>query len=190
MPSRTKYLLLAPIFSALLSISAVEAAPIDLGTFTGGSHSNSATFGNQVSGSFLDEYLFTTTNLSRVGVTVTNDYETADAFIDAFTIRLYSGPPSSTAPIATATDPNFVTSDGSGFQFVGVKGVQPAGTYYFTVSGVTGDTPSYGGSLNISISTVPLPGSAPLFGAALLALGAIGYGAKRRTVAGEPPVAV
>ena len=34
--------------------------------------------------------------------------------------------------------------------------------------------------LVVNVSTVPLPTSAPMFGAALLALGAIGYGAKRK----------
>ena len=34
--------------------------------------------------------------------------------------------------------------------------------------------------LVVNVSTVPLPASAPMFGAALLALGAIGYGAKKK----------
>lgn len=34
-----------------------------------------------------------------------------------------------------------------------------------------------------SVGTVPLPGSAPMFGAALLALGAVGYGVKRKKAA-------
>lgn len=36
---------------------------------------------------------------------------------------------------------------------------------------------------NVSVSAVPLPASAPMFGAALLALGAIGYGVKRKKAA-------
>jgi hypothetical protein len=36
---------------------------------------------------------------------------------------------------------------------------------------------------NVAVSNVPLPASAPMFGAALLALGAIGYGVKRKSKA-------
>ena len=42
------------------------------------------------------------------------------------------------------------------------------------------------GALNVSVSTisaVPLPAAAPMFGAALLAFGAVGYGMKRRKAA-------
>ena len=39
---------------------------------------------------------------------------------------------------------------------------------------------STGVQANIVLSTVPLPASAPMFGAALLALGGLGYGMKRR----------
>lgn len=36
---------------------------------------------------------------------------------------------------------------------------------------------------NLSVSSVPLPASAPMFGAALLALGAVGFGLKRKKAA-------
>ena len=42
------------------------------------------------------------------------------------------------------------------------------------------------GALTVSVSTisaVPLPAAAPMFGAALLAFGAVGYGVKRRKTA-------
>jgi hypothetical protein len=38
-------------------------------------------------------------------------------------------------------------------------------------------------TLTVSVSTVPLPTSAPMFGAALLALGIVGYGLKRKEAA-------
>lgn len=41
-----------------------------------------------------------------------------------------------------------------------------------------------GATLTIALSTVPLPSSAPIFGAALLAHGADGYGLKRKAKAG------
>lgn len=54
---------------------------------------------------------------------------------------------------ATADIKSFVLTDG----YIGIRNMQVAG-----------------------LSAVPLPASAPLFGAALLALGAVGYGMKRR----------
>ena len=39
------------------------------------------------------------------------------------------------------------------------------------------------GSFNYNVSAVPLPASAPMFGAAILALAAVGYGVKRKKVA-------
>ena len=44
---------------------------------------------------------------------------------------------------------------------------------------------STGVQANIALSAVPLPASAPLFGAALLALGAVGYGVKRKQRAAQ-----
>ncbi|MDX7953451.1 hypothetical protein P7D22_19995, partial [Lichenihabitans sp. Uapishka_5] len=38
-------------------------------------------------------------------------------------------------------------------------------------------------TVNVGVSPVPLPASAPMFGAALLALGAVGYGMKRKKAA-------
>lgn len=43
----------------------------------------------------------------------------------------------------------------------------------------SGYTQSIGG-ITYNVSSVPLPASAPMFGAALLALGAVGYGMKRK----------
>lgn len=154
--------------------------PTFLGTFTGYSGSNSTTFGNEVSGSFDDLYSFETTSRSWVGVSVTNKYQTAADFISDFAISFYSGPPSSTTLITTAIDGKAVSPDGRGFQVVDLDTLGDAGTYYFTISGTTADTPSYGGSLNLTVSAVPLPASAPLFGAAVLALGIGGYRMRRQ----------
>lgn len=53
-------------------------------------------------------------------------------------------------------------------------------TLTFTELGGT----AYGTALdNVSVSAVPLPASAPMFGAALVVLGTIGYGLKRRASA-------
>lgn len=60
------------------------------------------------------------------------------------------------------------------------------GLYYLGVgaAGVNPTPPSgYAGTLSKALSPVPLPASAPMFGAALLALGAVGYGVKRKKAA-------
>lgn len=49
-----------------------------------------------------------------------------------------------------------------------------SGTVLANAPGFTGGTGA------LTLSTVPLPASAPMFGAALLALGAIGYGVNRK----------
>lgn len=61
-----------------------------------------------------------------------------------------------------------ITTDGATYEFIG---------------GTISD--SYGDLVRgeFTISNVPLPASAPMFGAALLALGAVGYGVKRKRAA-------
>jgi hypothetical protein len=188
-----KVLISGAAFGAAIYSGASQAAvlptsgPGFLGTFTGQPGSNSLSIGNSVHGTFNDLYFFDTTSRSLVGVSVTNKYQTTAAFISDLTISLYSALPSNLPNdpnlVATDTDGTAVSSNGIGFQLVSIDGIQPAGTYYFTVSGSTLDTPSYGGSLNITVSAVPLPASAPLFGAGLLALGIGGYQLKRRSAA-------
>ena len=61
------------------------------------------------------------------------------------------------------------------------------GLYYLGV-GATGTNPGtapsgYAGTLTSVVSPVPLPASAPMFGAAVLALGLVGYGVKRKKAA-------
>lgn len=56
----------------------------------------------------------------------------------------------------------------------------------FSSLGLTPGTYTYtlpSDSVTIDIGTVPLPASAPMFGAALVALGAVGYGLKRKQAA-------
>ena len=60
------------------------------------------------------------------------------------------------------------------------------GLYYLGVgaSGTNALPPSgYAGTLTVAVTTVPLPASAPMFGAAVLALGLAGYGLKRKRAA-------
>jgi hypothetical protein len=59
-----------------------------------------------------------------------------------------------------------------------------AGNYTLSFNFTAGPTPAKDLLLDgVSLSSVPLPASAPMFGAALAALGAIGYGLKRKKAA-------
>ncbi|MDX7954040.1 VPLPA-CTERM sorting domain-containing protein [Lichenihabitans sp. Uapishka_5] len=77
------------------------------------------------------------------------------------------------------------------------SGTTPAGTYvgFEDLSSKRSLYPSQGYNVdynytdeqfaftNLSVSSVPLPAAAPMFGAALLALGAVGYGLRRKKAA-------
>ena len=60
------------------------------------------------------------------------------------------------------------------------------GLYYLGVGATgtnVGAASGYAGTLTSVVSPVPLPASAPMFGAAVLALGLVGYGVKRKKAA-------
>lgn len=90
---------------------------------------------------------------------------------------------------------SFLNSSGTAFDFF-QPGVDSgaglsSGTNYFVTIQATGTfsavqfssgTPAFEFS-NVAVSSVPLPASAPMFGAALLALGGLGYGMKRKKAA-------
>ncbi len=89
-----------------------------------------------------------------------DDYNYLLFFLNDGTKKVYSG--SQIAPVT-----------GSGYAIVNLTGI---GSYSYVAFG----------SLNqnafeyAALSAVPLPASAPMFGAALMALGAVGYGMKRK----------
>lgn len=134
--------------------------------------------------SFSDLYTFSLDSTDHVAIKFGSSFASPIETIDGFTVSLYSGtvPPdgfltSATASVIPGTVP------GSGGESGLLTTVLGQGAYSFVVSGTTRDNPSYSGTVTISLSTVPLPASAPMFGAALLGLGAVGYGVKRRKAA-------
>ena len=154
----------------------------DLGVFTGQPGDDSAGLGRMVPpGTFMDTYTFSTISTDLISASITNSYTHTNQIIDPFTLTLYSGSPlTGGTKLASAT----ATSSFFGFESGGFAPVtQAAGQFYLVVSGTTKDDPTYGGSLALSVSSVPLPASAPMFGAALVALGAVGYGMKRKKAA-------
>ena len=181
---------LAALFLGMSSLAG-HAAQIpaggDLGVFTGAPMTNSATFGdNNVTGSFDDLFTFTLAKNARVSISYTTAYSDPTQFISDFDLRLFSGFTGTGTPLGSTTatntpDPSF---PGSGSEDGRLVRLSSIGEYSFRISGTTnGDSPSYGGSLSIRVSTVPLPASAPMFGAALLALAGLSYGAKRKKAA-------
>ena len=53
-------------------------------------------------------------------------------------------------------------------------------TTTINITGAEGDQYIGLDNVAVNVSSVPLPASAPMFGAALVALGAVGYGLKRK----------
>ncbi|MCW6513182.1 FxDxF family PEP-CTERM protein [Lichenifustis flavocetrariae] len=173
------------ICAAALPATAAPLPPADtttdLGVFTGVPGNDSAGLGRMVPpGTFTDTYTFSTISTDLISASITNSYTFSNQLIDPFTITFYSGVPGNGTQIASAT----ATSPFFGFESGGFAPIrQAAGQFYLVVSGTTKDDPTYGGSVALSVSSVPLPASAPMFGAALLALGAVGYGVKRKKAA-------
>lgn len=76
-------------------------------------------------------------------------------------------------------------SDGSFSVLETFNGGHQVGGWEFARVGRPGGDTNYGHNAVavFSVSEVPLPASAPMFGAALLALGAVGYGVRRKKAA-------
>ena len=76
---------------------------------------------------------------------------------------------------------DFTASDlPAGFSFTDFVSDLQANDAYFNIHTEAYPAGEIRGNI---VSTVPLPASAPMFGAALLAFGAVGYGIKRKKVA-------
>lgn len=177
------------VLSAALPVSAATVTPpllpettTDLGVFTGATGSDSAGLGREVPvGTFTDTYTFSTIGTDLISASITNSFTHANQLIDPFTLTFYSGLPGAGTEITSvsATSPFF------GFESGGFAPIrEAAGNYFLVVSGTTRDSPTYGGSLALSVvSAVPLPASAPMFGVALVMVGAVGFGMKRRASA-------
>ena len=76
--------------------------------------------------------------------------------------------------LGTSTNKYVEYSDSPDFGFT------QGSTVYKVTDLATGSSTGDTITVNINVSTVPLPASAPMFGAALMALGAVGYGLKRK----------
>jgi hypothetical protein len=68
------------------------------------------------------------------------------------------------------------------FFLVDNKGSNPTDPFA-VYSSSSQDDFSFATTASVTLSSVPLPASAPMFGAALVALGAVGYGVKRKKAA-------
>ena len=87
------------------------------------------------------------------------------------TLTLYSNTGVFTFTGSDLTNPN--TPSQMGYEFVTISGV---GNVYGAQVASSQNSFEFA-----AVSTVPLPASAPMFGAALMALGAVGYSLKRKT---------
>ena len=100
----------------------------------------------------------------------------------------YSGSGTDLVTLSTGgTSGSTITPPYTGAAFIGVVSTTPITTLTLTGTGAEEFPTIVGvsfGSSSSTMSPVPLPASAPMFGAALMAFGAIGYGLKRKKAAG------
>lgn len=163
-----------------LPLTEAQAAVIPFGPISGTTNNNSRSWQNTVTGTFTDYALFSLTRFSVLSAGVTNAYASARLFIDDLTLSLYSGDVVGEGRLLASATFSAGASP-PGVQNVDLSRLREGpGAYYLAVSGTTLDSPSYGGSLSVAVSPVPLPAAAPMFGAAVLALGLGGYGLQRR----------
>jgi hypothetical protein len=120
--------------------------------------------------------------MATVSIKFGSSYANASQFIHDFMVNLYSGSfptPATFLQSASAVDVPDLSIPGSGGESGLLVAKLNAGGYSFTVSGNSGDFPSYAGTVSVSVSPVPLPASLPMFGGALLALAGFSYGMNR-----------
>lgn len=183
----------APSFAAVIPVQTAPTGvtyqfPINgyLGSLSGAPKNDSSSFGFGTDGAFNETFNFDVTKASKVSVSYTASYSQSNQIVTDFVVDLYKGYNLSGSKVTTSTgtDTPYTGTNplliGSGRVEGALAALISGGSYSINLSGTSLDTPSVSGTLTVSVSTVPLPASAPMFGAALLALGAVGYGAKRK----------
>jgi hypothetical protein len=135
---------------------------------------------------FTDYFTFSDTHEFKISFSFLTNFSVPGA-IKSPTYALYSGVPGSGSlvdPITPVGGGNFYTGSYS-------SGALTPGSYFFQIAGNTAPTPStVGTSVTLSVSSVPLPASLPMFGAALLGLGFVGFVASRKPRASSPALSI
>lgn len=93
--------------------------------------------------------------------------------------------PTTTEVSLGGTTMDYTLASDAGFTFQTFTATVTGGssTLTFTELGAATNVGNILDNVSVNISSVPLPASAPMFGAALLALGAVGFGMKRKRAA-------
>lgn len=157
--------------------SFANATPISVG-----SGWNQFGFGD-VGSSWDDDFTFTLT--SSAVLKVTDAFLSGDRFLVTDTFDVLPGLPL-TLPIGITSKPTIGYDVGNNFDaayaspfFSHASFLLGPGTY--DISGFVLKSPYGGGGAAVElVSAVPLPASAPMFGAGLVVIGAAGYAAKRK----------
>lgn len=169
------------------ALSTTQAAVIAIPLIGGsGGASNTYNLKSGASGSFTDAFTFSVSSPSVLTYTMTSSGTGGTTTISSATFGLYKGTPDAFGAIggATLVSPIAVTgtnksksgSDLGGFSL-------SAGNYFFelaTSASNTGKIGSLTNSASVGVSAVPIPATLPMFGAALLGLGAAGFVMRRR----------
>ena len=144
-----------------------------LGFFSGASSLSTGFMENVTAGSFTDYFLFRLTEPSAISTYVASSFTNPTQEINGLNLALFSLGNRQT-PLATAPATYSSFSPTSGFALANFGIDEGPGNYFLAVSGNAGGPGSFEGNLAFSVSPVPLPASLPLFGAALLGIGAYG----------------
>lgn len=173
----------------LCSASPAFCSTIDLGLLQ--APGTGAFYDIGVSGRFDDIITFTTNETDNLAASVTSSFASAAQYAEDFTIALYrvSMNPAMPVRILIPYAPHLLASATNNVANVPPDSVGAklklfdleAGQFALEVSGRVATATSYSGT--IAVSAVPLPASAPLFGAALAVLAAAGGFWRKRSVA-------
>lgn len=171
--------------AALLAASASSFAITDLGTLA-----PSATFGNTVTGSFIDEYSFSLSSDSIVAASATNVavnfMNMSWGGISGFEMELGTAPVFGPQQSEAVAAPFTITT-----QTINGSAILSAGLYVLKIkgTGVTGGNASYGGAIVAgAMQASPPPALQPIpepetYAMMLAGLGAVGFLARRRKAA-------
>lgn len=170
------------ILAGAVSTSQAFTTPIALTSGSGSASYTDTPVGPGPS-SFDDAFTFTSASNFKLNFSLTSSLAGGISLpiITSTNFRFLSGTPGSGSQIALIP-----TTGVAEAQFGSYSGssIFSAGSYYFELAGTTdggsGAASSLTNAVTVSVSSVPIPATLPMFGAALLGLGAAGFVMRRR----------
>ena len=138
-------------------------------------------------GAFDDQVLFQLVGgLTHLTIaSVTNTFAKPSDFIANFQASVYRivGAIGGGDDVQVIGPINATANCGAFCQGMGGSAILAAGNYYANFSGIAGGTAGYAGNISTAVSAVPIPAALPLFGTALVGLGALRMRRRRASAA-------